>query len=242
MNEYKALMSLEESRIEHHGVVNFPNNRVFLRAAALEIVMHDINESADEHLAHGVRAVAGLAALTCARADAGSLDASDVEEIKTILVEFLGTEIYAGLRDIWLRFQAHDRHTDPTVLYALAREWEKLLADLAVERDEPESPTKTGPGSEVLILIDGIIEDIKEALEEAAKEYLFEVYQKQFVVKTNDIQFGVLKGFEAGAKWQQERSYSEEEVIDLLQKMNDWPTICEGRSDIEEWFEQFKKK
>jgi hypothetical protein len=46
----------------------------------------------------------------------------------------------------------------------------------------------------------------------------------------------------AGAKWQSERMYSEEEVIDLLQKMNDWPTICEGRSDIEEWFEQFKKK
>lgn len=40
----------------------------------------------------------------------------------------------------------------------------------------------------------------------------------------------------------QERMYSEEEVIDLLQEMNDWPTICEGRSDIEEWFEQFKKK
>ena len=168
MNEYRALMSLEESRIEHHGVVNFPNNRVFLRACALEIVLHDINASADEHLSHGVRAVAGLAALTCARADAGSLDFTDIEEIKTIILEFLGTEVYEGLRDIWLRFQAHDRHTDPTVLYELAREWEKLLADLAVERGEPETPTPGGPGSEVLILIDGIIGDIKEALEEAA--------------------------------------------------------------------------
>jgi hypothetical protein len=43
-------------------------------------------------------------------------------------------------------------------------------------------------------------------------------------------------------KQQMNKCYSEEEVIDLLQKMNDWPTICEGRSDIEEWFEQFKKK
>jgi hypothetical protein len=42
-------------------------------------------------------------------------------------------------------------------------------------------------------------------------------------------------------KQQMNKCYSEEEVIDLLQKMNDWPTICEGRSDIEEWFEQFKK-
>ena len=168
MNEYRALMSLEESRIEHHGVVNFPNNRVFLRACALEIVLHDINASADEHLAHGVRAVAGLAALTCARADAGSLDALDVEEIKTIVIEFLGTEIYEGLRDIWIRFQAHDVHTDPTALYELAREWEKLLADLATERGEPENPTPGGPGSEILVLVDGIINDIKEALEEAA--------------------------------------------------------------------------
>ena len=168
MNEYRALMSLEESRIEHHGVVNFPNNRVFLRACALEIVLHDINASADEHLAHGVRAVAGLAALTCARADAGSLDQADVEEIKTIVIEFLGTEVYASLRDIWVRFQAHDNHTNPAVLYELAREWEKLLADLATERGEPETPTPGGPGSEILVIVDGIISDIKEALEEAA--------------------------------------------------------------------------
>jgi hypothetical protein len=167
-HEYNALMSLEESRIEYHGVENFPNNRVFLRACALEIVLHDINASADEHLAHGVRAVAGLAALTCARADAGSLDHGDVAEIKTIVLEFLGEEVYAALRSIWLRFQAHDRHTDPTALYELAREWEKLLADLATERGEPETPTPGGAGSDILILVDGIINEIKEALEEAA--------------------------------------------------------------------------
>jgi hypothetical protein len=38
------------------------------------------------------------------------------------------------------------------------------------------------------------------------------------------------------------RMYSEEEVIDFLQEMNDWPTTFEGRIDIREWFEQFKKK
>jgi hypothetical protein len=41
---------------------------------------------------------------------------------------------------------------------------------------------------------------------------------------------------------QTERMYSEEEVIDFLQEMNDWPTTFEGRIDIREWFEQFKKK
>ncbi len=48
--------------------------------------------------------------------------------------------------------------------------------------------------------------------------------------------------FIEGAKWQAERMYSEEEVIDLLQEMNDWPTIFDGRIDIKEWFEKFKKK
>jgi hypothetical protein len=74
----------------------------------------------------------------------------------------------------------------------------------------------------------------KETLEEAA--------EKLFPTCTTPLRKIGQKGFIAGAKWQAERMYTEEEVIDLLQEMNDWPTICEGRSDIEEWFEQFKKK
>jgi hypothetical protein len=49
---------------------------------------------------------------------------------------------------------------------------------------------------------------------------------------------GIIKG----ANWQAERMYSEEEVIDFLQEMNDWPTTFEGKIDIREWFNQFKKK
>jgi hypothetical protein len=40
----------------------------------------------------------------------------------------------------------------------------------------------------------------------------------------------------------EQQGYSEEEVINFLQEMNDWPTTFEGRIDIREWFEQFKKK
>ena len=43
--------------------------------------------------------------------------------------------------------------------------------------------------------------------------------------------------FYEGAKWQQERSYSEEEVLDLLYKL--WEA---NPRNIKEWFEQFKKK
>ena len=57
-----------------------------------------------------------------------------------------------------------------------------------------------------------------------------------------DLNTDLKRGFIEGAKWQQERMYSEEEVIDFLQEMNDWPTTFEGKIDIREWFEQFKNK
>ena len=48
-----------------------------------------------------------------------------------------------------------------------------------------------------------------------------------------------------GAKWQQERLYSEEEVIKILNRREDYlgtnPSIFDYQDNIE-WFEQFKKK
>jgi len=165
--EFQAFMSLEESRIEKHGVDNFSANRVFLRACALEIVLHDIQEQAEQHLAHGVRSIAGLAALTCARVDAGSLETEDIEEIKAIVIEHLGQDVYDSIRQIWIKFQSHDNHTDPRYLYELAREWEKILSQLAKETGEqPEVGMPADKG--ILILIDAVMEDLKEAIKEAA--------------------------------------------------------------------------
>jgi Mg-chelatase subunit ChlD len=165
--EFQAFMSLEESRIEKHGVDNFPANRVFLRSCALEIVLHDYQQQADEHAAHGVRSIAGLAALTCARVDAGSLNSEDVVEIKEIIIEHLGETVYDALREIWIKFQAHDNHTNPTHLYELAREWEKILSQLAKETGEqPEVGTSADKG--ILVLLDAVIEELKEAIQEAA--------------------------------------------------------------------------
>jgi hypothetical protein len=67
----------------------------------------------------------------------------------------------------------------------------------------------------------------KETLEEAAERYFKEL--------SPDISFK--KAVEFGAKWQQERMYSEEEVLELLIK------CPHGYSDVRvEWFEKFKKK
>ena len=64
----------------------------------------------------------------------------------------------------------------------------------------------------------------QETLEEAAERY----WAKQ---PYNE------DAFMEGAKWQQERMYSEEEVIEILLNFRG-----ENPRYIEEWFEQFKKK
>jgi hypothetical protein len=80
---------------------------------------------------------------------------------------------------------------------------------------------------------------ITETLEEAAENYA----NKKGDIPTTELEDAIFKqGFIDGAKWQQEKMYSEEDVIDLLIKMNSWLTIFEGKEDIIEWFEQFKKK
>jgi hypothetical protein len=51
--------------------------------------------------------------------------------------------------------------------------------------------------------------------------------------------------FKDGAKWQAERMYYEEEVVDLIA---DWTKMAKGLNmnfpadKFEQWFEQFKKK
>ena len=84
-----------------------------------------------------------------------------------------------------------------------------------------------------------------ETLEEAAEKY--RLSRKGFVSK-----YDCKKGFIDGIKWQAERSYSEEEVYNLLKKFktdiinntelgDDFETlICDIKTT--KWFEQFKKK
>ena len=73
---------------------------------------------------------------------------------------------------------------------------------------------------------------MKETLEEVA-ERLYPIYNRfrvQDSIKKRE-------HFIEGAKWQQERSYSEEEVKEILTKCT-W-ILTESKL---KWFEQFKKK
>ena len=50
-----------------------------------------------------------------------------------------------------------------------------------------------------------------------------------------------IDAFKQGAKWQQERSYSEEEVVKILYQFH-YDLINSNFDTKDEWFEQFKKK
>ena len=79
----------------------------------------------------------------------------------------------------------------------------------------------------------------QETLEEAAEKYDEN--------DPNDEYGKSYRAFIEGAKWQQERMYSEEEVVDLINLRTCDLDLAYSKKPIyylktKEWFEQFKKK
>jgi hypothetical protein len=74
----------------------------------------------------------------------------------------------------------------------------------------------------------------QETLEEAAEKYAERKSSNPTFRNTH------IRDFKAGADWQSERMYSEEEVYELLSKFH---IVTDGTLKFQkEWFEQFKKK
>ena len=80
----------------------------------------------------------------------------------------------------------------------------------------------------------------QETLEEA-KNNAWNNYEH---VEGNLYSTSFKNGFEIGVKWQQEISYSEEEVIQLVSDWTDYRMSEDTKSKVtfKKWFEQFKKK
>ena len=84
----------------------------------------------------------------------------------------------------------------------------------------------------------------KETLEEFKKRFANDESHKNIKL---DYQDGIYYGIEVGTKWQAERMYSEEEVLDII---NSFEKLCYNYQNNKdwfpakksEWFEQFKKK
>jgi hypothetical protein len=76
----------------------------------------------------------------------------------------------------------------------------------------------------------------QETLEEAAKKYA----NKNGDIPTTELEDAIFKqGFIDGAKWQQEKSYSEEEVKFIISEALQSALV---NSNLELWFNIFKKK
>jgi hypothetical protein len=78
--------------------------------------------------------------------------------------------------------------------------------------------------------------------EDIKRVSLFEQAANNWIKSTSEF-LSVKNGFKAGAKWQQERMYSEEEVIDSIKYTID--NFFNGKLaglNSKEIFEQFKKK
>jgi len=76
----------------------------------------------------------------------------------------------------------------------------------------------------------------QETLEEAAKEY------SELIPFVNElITDNSRLDFEAGAKWQQERMHSDEEVLRIIKECKRYLSFGDEFDEIK-WFEQFKKK
>jgi hypothetical protein len=82
----------------------------------------------------------------------------------------------------------------------------------------------------------------QETLEEAGKDYIENTMKFSFkFLETKTQANRMLKCVEFGAKWQAERMYSEEEVLNILQKVEVSKTSI-LQQGINGWFKQFKKK
>jgi hypothetical protein len=73
------------------------------------------------------------------------------------------------------------------------------------------------------------------------KETLEEVMNKDGYHESNHDKIW-REGVQLGVKWQAERMYSEEEVLDLLHRRSFHLTHKKDTKTTKEWFEPFKKK
>ena len=182
-SELNALLLLEEGRIEKLGLNIFPRNAGFLRSMALDIVVTDLMESASESDTHFA---AGAAALTLARVDAGSLDASDVESIRDAIAEKLSPANLERLREIWLAAQATVLTSNVEDYYNLAREWDKIVREVAEENgdsvgDSAGDSASSGSGGSST---SGFISDMLEQLSESSDSATIAAYDDLSDVQT----------------------------------------------------------
>lgn len=80
---------------------------------------------------------------------------------------------------------------------------------------------------------------MEETLEEAAERCFKEM---KILNPKGGIKDFIRLAVNFGTEWQQERSYSEEEILNLLNNFSNRVGITDEEQKTLKWFEQFKKK
>jgi hypothetical protein len=132
-----TFMLLEESRIERKGVVQMPQNQLFLRASGLNLALEELTEESIAKLSD-IRACARVSALALSRVDAGVLKLSDVQSTYDKVLEVLGADLFNNLRAIWVEFQSLSVSQIERGI-ALAEKWNELLKEADPEGEQPSA-------------------------------------------------------------------------------------------------------
>lgn len=174
--EYKALMLLEESRIEGKGMLFNPEMRPFLRSCAMEIVVGDAEEKLKTN--SSIEVSAFFVGTVLARIEAGVLDSDEVAPITELVYENMGEELVSKLLELVRQFQAHPYDANMELTFPIAKEWVRLIDEKKEEKGEETSNSQSGSGSgdsesdseseSTSTSTKEFIEKIKEALEEVA--------------------------------------------------------------------------
>lgn len=187
-DEYKALILLEESRIEYQGVIANPKARAFLRSCAMEIVIGDTKDMENETQ---TQSLTNLVGLVHARIDAGILDEYEVKDVTTIIEKQLGLDVVSKLREVVGKAQLHDNHKDATELYPLAKEWAKIVRDTAKERGDENAGEGMKMPKELLKAIMGALGEANSSVElnnfgELAEQEQSEDWKDEVKAKASD--------------------------------------------------------
>ena len=187
-DEYKALVLLEESRIEYQGVIANPKARAFLRSCAMEIVIGDTKDMENETQ---TQSLTNLVGLVHARIDAGILDEYEVKDVTTIIEKQLGLDVVSKLREVVRKAQLHDNHKDATELYPLAKEWAKIVRDTAKERGDENAGEGMKMPKELLKAIMGALGEASGSVElnnfeELAGQEQSEDWKEEVKAKASD--------------------------------------------------------
>jgi hypothetical protein len=120
--DHEAATLLDESRIEHRQAARRPEDRRWLRSAAIALILGEFDpaEPGDRY------AVAHAAGLLLARRDAGILETDETMDLERIAEKVLGHDTLAALARIWT--QAHRTgDEDAESMLRLGRAWNEMV-------------------------------------------------------------------------------------------------------------------